>query len=416
MPADDRDLGLVHRLLVRLCRRGAVEQLDTPALAAISNPTLRVQLVELAALHGVLGLAVGAIADAVERYTLHPVIRGEIRGLLERLRRRSAMLELVRDEVVGLLHGAQVRPVLLKGAALGYTIYPVGVQRDLRDLDLLVRDSDVETAVTLLQREGYRTPATLPPLDDYRNHHFHIPLYHANSHAVEIHWGLATPGSPFALDAAEMLRSAVPHSANGLGPVLLPSPEQMFLHLVLQNVQEGFSRLARTVDVDRILTAPTRLDWETVARRAAAGGLTSSAALSLQLAQRLLDTPLPREATTRLRPSGAARLHLALMRPVPSLLAQHMLRTHAGHRLLELWLLRRPRERFRLVLDVLRQDAFTEAWDPNRPGLLRRLLSVGKLGVLHVPLYLAGLVACATGAGRRQIRFWSSQASSSDRL
>jgi hypothetical protein len=113
----------------------------------------------------------------------------------------------------------------------------------------------------------------------------------------------------------------------------------MLLHIVIQNLQEGFSRLGRTVDIDRIIASTEDFDWEFLATEAKRGKMASATSLSLQLAAHLMVTPVPVEIHRALLPPPVSRFHLALMRPESHLLSRRVTHIRAAEDLLELWLL-----------------------------------------------------------------------------
>ena len=117
-----------------------------------------------------------------------------------------------------------------------------------------------------------------------------------------------------------------------------------------------------------------------------------------------------------LGPSKFARHHLALLRPESGLMDQRRPANDSELRLLELWLvdgsLNRPLLLPRLIVPQLRGRPHHRV----HRGLLGRLLLVAKIAARQLYLYGTGVIGMATAAGRDQMRFWSSHASSSDRL
>ncbi|HKQ60612.1 MAG TPA: nucleotidyltransferase family protein, partial [Candidatus Polarisedimenticolaceae bacterium] len=312
--------------------------------------------------------------------------------------------ELIRDRAITLLDSAGVPSVVLKGAALVATLYPDPVERDLEDLDLLVDPQQVRPAVRALEGGGYVRPG-LRELLLFRRDHFHVCLESPEGTSLEVHWALTRPNSPFQLDAAAIARQARWHRPRDGRAFRYPQPEAMLLHLVTQCVQEGFCRLARLVDIDRIVTATPQLDWSALEAAAREGGLVTATSFTLQLAARLLGTPLPERARA-LRPRALVRFHLALLRPVPTLLDQRRREAYADRQLLELWLAPGVRRRLRLLYGLL-HDRFLDA---------PRGLVLGKLPLRQAYHYLTAALLQATPSGRSQTRFWSSHASSSERL
>ncbi len=67
----------------------------------------------------------------------------------------NAMLSVELGRLLGLLAQGGVPAIVLKGAALGDTLYGNSALRPMTDLDLLLHPEDVERALHLLQAQGY---------------------------------------------------------------------------------------------------------------------------------------------------------------------------------------------------------------------------------------------------------------------
>jgi hypothetical protein len=395
-----------HSLLVALCHRNAVEHLDPALVEPLGDETFRREFLDLASRHGALGLTLSTLARALAlRGQAGPAFR-EIDYLHRSARRRAAMFAMKRDQVVAAVSSAGVRPVILKGTALAITVYEEPSERDFADLDILVREDRLEQSVRALEAIDYVGPASPEDSLAYRHCHFHLPLRHPDAHLVEIHWALTRTGAPFELDATEFLAQSTRLERPGRPVLFLPRPEHTLLHMVVQNLQEGFSRLARLVDMDRIVASTPGFDWNTLLTEARNGHLASATAVSLQLANRLLGARVPEGVLDELRPGPVARFHLAIMRPEESMLTQRLQTTHAAKRLHEFWLLKSIRRRILLIWQMLLSDAAITFPQGDRPGAFRRLLRLGKLIVLQPFLYAAAAIAQSTQSGRTQMRFW----------
>lgn len=365
------------------------------------------ELLDLAADHNVLGLALSALVGASRRGEAPDSVTRRLDRLLRSVRRRTAVFELKRDLVVAALADAGVRPVVLKGGALAVTDYDEPHERHSADLDVLVREDRVESALRALGERGYAGPSSAEALRAYRRHHFHVPLRHPDSHVVEIHWALTRPSAVFRLDASEVMARATRLERPGQPDLIVPRPECTLLLLVLQNLQEGFSRLVRLVDIDRVVASTPGLDWDALVATARRGNLSSATAVSLRLANRLLGAAVPEGVIRALRPGRCARFHIAIMCPLRSLLAQRLRRADAARCLHELWLLDGMRERMLLLSQMLASDPAV-TFPKLRPSRSwSRAGRIGKLFALQLYLYLEAAAAQATSPGRARIRFWS---------
>ena len=399
-------------VLVALCHRRFAGERDS--LVELFPNDMNVEgLLVLAARHRVYGLAVSALLPWAD--TQPPAVREEVKQIATGLRRRTAAFELERDRILSTLEQSGIRAVVLKGAALVGTIYPDAMERDLHDIDLLVAEKSLVNAVQALadSEDGLPAPGSWSL---YRRHHFHIALKRASGVRVEVHWALAREVFPFQLDPAEVLRGASEIEVAGVR-FAVPRPEHMILHLVIQDINESFGVLARFVDIDRIVTGTDQLDWDELVRAARASSMGAPLALALEMTRRLFDTDIPAAVLDELRPSAVVRLHLALMDPIPSLLAQRLGSGPTRHRLLRFWLTAGTWRRLRILLATLvpsKYDHFEE-FRSGRPGPLDRIVRFGKFVVLELALLVQGTLSGLRSRKDRQTRFWSSHASSSER-
>jgi hypothetical protein len=250
----------------------------------------------------------------------------------------------------------------------------------------------------------------------YRERYYHVPVVHRHGFTVEVHWSLLPPGWPVFLDPADVLDEArlVRHAGEALR---VPRPEHMLLHVVSQAIKEPL-RLRRLVDLDRIAAADAPLDWELLDRELERAELGNAAAFCLQLCRNVLGSPVRIERLARSRPSSAARFHLALLRPVESLMNGRFDESDLQRKTITLWLIARARPRARFFAWILTGRNQPLKWIlpiyrelPERTWtLVSALLGPVKLGALigyHVWLYLHGLAALTRASHRARTSFWS---------
>ena len=395
-----RELG---PLLVSLCRRDASAHLSD-ALRALDDDETRERFLDYASAHGVLGLTLATLArirpgdaagDAVFKERLHGC------------RRRAAVMELGRDRVLAVLAAAGLHPVALKGAGLATTVYREPAERDLGDIDLLLADDEIDRGMTALGSHGYHVPGAEAVEAGYREHHFHVRVQRPDGIIVELHWGLTRAMEPFHLDAAEFLSGSV--TVPGARRMRVPRAELALLHIVVECVRDGFNRLTRLVDVDRIVAAAPEMDWRYLEETARNARLLPSLALTLELSLDMLGTPLPDDVRRRIRPAAGVRFHLALLRPGSSMLRQRALTRPSWLVLLQLWLLSGETRAFALTRMLRGQDADPLDWiwrgdqspDAPAPQGVHPVSRLGKLVAYQLGLYarsVAGIPRSWTGA------------------
>jgi hypothetical protein len=397
----------VRAHVLDLCRRGSCVREMPRLVQTLADDRLRAELVAVAAQMRVLGL----VLQRLDRAEVLEALPGEAaRDLRERTRRArlaSAGYQLERDHVVARLRREGIEPLLLKGAALRGTLYADPLQRAVSDIDVLVEEAALETALSALVRAGYRPPPAAEAAA-YRRAHFHFRLTHPRGHVMELHWALTTPTATFRLEPARFLADSV-FVERAIGPALrVPRSEHMLLHLVAQSAEERFSRFDRIVDVDRIVDAGG-LDWAFLCGAARRAGLTNALSLSLELAGALLGTEVPEPVTVAVRPSALVRANLRLLRPGRRVLAPGRCRRSASDQLMHLWLLPGVASRAAALARILARGAIEPTeWAPapeGPPPAHRRILSLVKTLAFQGALY-AGADRDAEGGDPDPVALW----------
>lgn len=386
-----------------------------PEVAAGDRGELEIEAVQ----HALLRMA---IDHRVVGLTVRLLERLEINGTdgiaeaARRIRLRSAVLDNRLDRAIRALVEVDADPVLLKGATIAERFYPSPDLRDQADIDVLVPRGRVDDSLRAMEALGYRFPGDSDRLDGFRRFHFHVPLRHSDGHMIELHWELQRPDARFRLAAATVRERATHLQESPRAGARHPCPDDVVLHLVLQNLQEGFSRLSRIVDVERIVSQTHGFDWHRLVRTSRAGDLSTSTAVTLQIARQLLDAPIPGEVIRALRPDRLARHHISLMAPTSSLVSQRFLHTFAARQLLELWLMPAWSDRVGSIWSILAEDPEDEILWERRVGPWTRWVRLSKLGLLQIAYYGNALGPLFSRRKRAQMRFWSSHAINSDFL
>jgi hypothetical protein len=145
---------------------------------------------------------------------------GEARGCAHRAAVDASVLRSLRDRelrrVLDLLSSRGVACLIMKGAALAYTIYREPHTRRRSDADLLITAGDAAAAAALLEADGYARAAEVS--GDYATSqmHFDRPDHPDQRYAVDIHWRIVNAhafADAIGFDAFEAARIPVP----GLG-------------------------------------------------------------------------------------------------------------------------------------------------------------------------------------------------------
>lgn len=143
------------------------------------------------------------------------------------------ILESFREKGVGV--------IVLKGAALAGIVYGDIALRPMGDIDLLVRKEALPYAEEIMSALNYRTNMDSESQEWYRHNHFHLsPYIHPDkSVVVEIHHHVI--GHPFHIDIGKWWERAREAKVANCG-MLIPSPEDMLLHLCLHLFNHGYNK------------------------------------------------------------------------------------------------------------------------------------------------------------------------------
>jgi hypothetical protein len=134
--------------------------------------------------------------------------------------------------VVRLLNAAGIEPVLLKGAAyIAGGVYPGPSTRYLCDIDLLLSEAQLPSAVEILARNGF-VPESADPFGPFRHHY--PPMRRPGAVYIELHHSLCLGNRGSLLPASQVIARSMPFDLDG-GRVGIPRPEDLFTHLVLHS-------------------------------------------------------------------------------------------------------------------------------------------------------------------------------------
>jgi hypothetical protein len=233
--------------------------------------------------------------------------------------------ELLR--VLGGLAGAGVRVLLLKGAALAYSIYPSPVLRPRSDTDLLIRIDDRKLTEQLLSKLGYEKPnAIRGELVKYQcgytaRDHFGI------EHVLDVHWRISnTQIFSRAMDFDELYTRSVPIADLGGHARGLANTDALLLacmhrahHLHTPFYVDGVpragdDRLIWLYDLHLLAEVMTREELVAFALLAECKGVRAVCRDGLARAAQCFGTRLPGEVLGILQKAGPAELSAAHLR------------------------------------------------------------------------------------------------------
>jgi putative nucleotidyltransferase-like protein len=251
----------------------------------------------------------------------------EVQTALHRSMLESAAVVQLRERelpiVLEALAAAGVAALVIKGAAVARTHYPDPRLRPAGDVDLLVRQPDVDRCRNALTTIGYSAANETAGRFVTYQHHFVGPVSRG-ALVLDVHWRINNP-QVFAevltfdeIDAAEAV------SIPALGPhARCPSPVHALLHAAVHRVAHGTSTIdvLTLSDVHYIFSGLAPGEMRRFASLAGDRKMAAVALSSLMLAQEWFATRVPAEIVGELARCSAAQdepsaVYLQPMRPV----------------------------------------------------------------------------------------------------
>lgn len=246
-----------------------------------------------------------AVYVAVERAAPHLAIRlPESRAAAFVARGKTGHL-LGRAAALGAaLSDAGIPAIALKGIVLAKTHYPAHGARLMTDLDLLIRQPQLDLAEKLLLRLGYEIACDARFARRLRWSHHHLPPYRHPRFGdiVELHHNLAPPANALRVQPDRLWDDAAPLAA--LPGLLAPHPRDLFVHSLLHLLHSSpvAGRLRDLLDLH--LIAATMRDaavWDGLRSRAAEFGVTRYLTIGVHLLAAVFKTPIPPAAADAIR-------------------------------------------------------------------------------------------------------------------
>ncbi len=275
-------------------------------------------------------------------------------------------------KVLDLLAEAGIVPVVFKGAALAFTVYPDPVCRPMGDLDLWLCDEEMARAQAVLEAAGYLQhvkEARPVALQAQREGEIQLVGRQAGHGLVELHWGVFAGEwlrRTAAVDGKGPRERAIPVMLAGR-PARTLAPEdaiiQLAVHLAV-NHQMAYPGVRGLLDV-ALVAINNRVDWDAVVRRARVWRVSVATWLVLTLTAQLFGLQDVRAAGTKLQPSPLRRQLLARFTGPQAVLNGRDITRSRWRLVYQLVLVDRPQDAARLVWRALWPE---EAWLTARYG------------------------------------------------
>jgi hypothetical protein len=267
--------------------------------------------------------------------------------------RRNLALTGEMFRMLGLFAKAGIEVIPFKGPTLAVAAYGDLSLRMFADLDILVSEQDLDTAVKALVADGYALEYALTPKQDrlYRKTECALQLRNSGRNSVvELHWLLTERYLSIDLQIAGLWQRRT-RTQIGQRAVMSLSPEDLFLYVCVHGSKHRWERLEWLCSVAAVAHSNPHMNWPAIADRARACGTERILHLALLLARNLLDMPLPEGLRADVEADTIAA-HLAEETAVAFFSAHGQLHQDANRGEWYLYLVR-IRERWRDKLRIL---------------------------------------------------------------
>jgi hypothetical protein len=384
-----KSLTAVDDRLLRLIRRTWDPSPLTPA--TLSSEVEWTTMVEKALHHGVAELLCRSLRD-LPAAEIPEDLLDAAGTFLENAEARGSVLVAQLFDILDVLAAEGIPALPFKGPALGVLAHGSATIRPSRDIDILVRKSDMDRTVTALGRLGYRLGESLSPrimAACYESYGQDI-LFATGRTAVEPHWAFVPSALAVDVDMNDIWSRASPLGIAGRVVHSL-SLEDMLLMACLHGSKEKWWRLLWVADVAALIRRHPALDWNALMERAERAGIGRMLLLGLALAEDLFSSALPaavssaiRRDPTCLRLVQQSKQHL-FAPGAPEGSFQHVSRYHLRAR-------ERIGDRVRYVWRTITTPRFNHYRMVKLPDSLLFGYVLVKLvhDYLHLPLWLLG--------------------------
>ncbi len=194
------------------------------------------------------------------------------------------------------IEASGIKVVALKGMHLQLAVYQPSTIREMADLDILVRPSDLPAVADAVRGMGYEHD---PDSLDRVQHH--LPPLIKDDLAIEVHWRIDDPGVPPHAEPEELWshvrRLEVAENAFCL------APEDAIVHVCAHaayshHLEQGIRPLCDLRAL--LLLNHGKLDWNQLAARASRWNCNRGVALCLSLTREVLGVELPTASLEKL--------------------------------------------------------------------------------------------------------------------
>ncbi|MGH8012455.1 MAG: nucleotidyltransferase domain-containing protein [Candidatus Binataceae bacterium] len=225
----------------------------------------------------------------------HSTIATMVRNCHANLLRNLVHLRELK-RIAAAFSNAAIPLIAVKGPVLAVLAYGDPLFRVFADLDILVRERDLEGAATLLGVLDYRSENY--DLAAIRSRYFNIVeaefRHLETSVMVDLHWRLSPFHYAFGPNGDEVFERTIAVDLEDV-PIPALSFEDLTIYLCVHASRHGWPSLSQVCDIARLAPHAERCDWRLVNERAMATGALRMLRVGVLLAEGLIGAEFPNE-------------------------------------------------------------------------------------------------------------------------
>jgi hypothetical protein len=297
MPATRPTLATEWSILLAACSAVPREDKLSRLRSLLKQPVNWKSLFVLADRHGIHPLlyqALLGIEDPVPSQEMH-----DLKRIYEDNVFKALLLSRELIRILDHLSAAGLDVMPYKGLALAEALYGDIAMRRAGDIDLLIRAKDLPRVRQVVGELGYSPHAPLSAMEEraYLKSGYECAFDGAaGPNLLEVQWAIQPQFYAVEFDMDGLFQRAVTTAVAGRS-TRTPSFADLMLVLSAHAAKHVWGRLIWLCDIAQLLQLPG-LDWDWIGSEAENLGITRILSITMLLANRLLEVPLPLAATT----------------------------------------------------------------------------------------------------------------------
>jgi hypothetical protein len=265
-------------------------------------------LFDLAERHGVQPLLHRALVDVQDGVddAVPPAEMAQLRQSNQNNLHKALLLSRELIRIVDHVSSLRIEVMPYKGLALAEAIYGDIALRQSGDIDLLIHPQDLPHVRDAVRELGFTPHLTFSEVEEsaYLNSGYEYAFDGAaGPNLLEVQWAILPRFYSIDFDMPALFQRAIRVTVAG-HMVKTPSPEDLLLVLSAHAAKHVWGRLVWLCDIARLMSLPT-LNWNWIGTQTEALGIARMIAVTMLLANRLLDVAIPPAAQAGL-PEDAA--------------------------------------------------------------------------------------------------------------